>query len=98
LRAFISDGSGCACSLLTDDADWDAEVWAMRPEVLDPLAVTIERLIDAAPEGLIVEALWIGDVPERTITVIAAELGELARTSRLGTHTRYEITRGAKRV
>ena len=96
LRAFISEERGCACSLLSDDADWNAEVWAMRREVLERLAVTIERLVDAAPDGLIVEALWIGDVPERTIAVTAAEFGELARTSRLGTHTRYEITGGAR--
>ena len=32
-RAVISEQGGCACSLLSHDADWNADAWAMRPEI-----------------------------------------------------------------
>src|SRR5215218_7675873 len=48
-RAYLSDGRGCACGLLADDADWDAEAWSMRPDILEPLARTVEVLLN---EGL----------------------------------------------
>lgn len=91
LRAFISERGGCACSVLTDDADWNAEAWAMRPEILEPLAATIEHLIHAVPDGLTIEALWAGDAPKATVTMGAEEFASLVRTSRIGTKIRYEV-------
>src|SRR5688572_10815065 len=62
-RAVISEAGGCACSLLSDDADWNADAWAMRPELLEPLARTLEALAEAGLEALAIEALWIGESP-----------------------------------
>ena len=90
-RATISEEGGCACSLLTDDADWNADAWAMRPEILERLARTLQILADEGPSSLCVEALWIGETPNQTARVTASELATLARSSRLGTRTKYEI-------
>src|SRR5688572_6056180 len=90
VRAFISEDGRCACSLLSDDADWNAEVWALRDDVLDRLATTLQRLAAAVSGGVIVEALWRDNVKE-TRSVSAADLVELARTNRLGTRARYEV-------
>lgn len=84
---------GCACSLLSDDADWNADSWAMRPEILDRLAETIRVLVEEGPARLTIEALWIGEAPQQTTETTAAELVTLARSSRLGTRTRYEVVR-----
>jgi hypothetical protein len=92
-EAVVSEKGGCACSLLADDADWDADVWSMRPEVLEPLARTLLTLTQLGPEGMVIEALWQGEVPEREETVTPAELATLARTSQLGTHTRYHASK-----
>ena len=94
-RAVISETGGCACSLLSDEADWNADVWAMRPEVLERLGRTLEILAETGPNGLAVEALWAGEAPRVTVRVSPSELAALARSSALGTRTRYEIRRAA---
>ena len=93
-RVVLSENGGCACSLLSDQADWNADAWAMRPEVLEQLARTLQILVEEGPPNLAVEALWVGETPRETIAVTAAELVTLARLSGLGTRTRYELSRG----
>jgi len=93
-RAVISEGGGCACSLLSDQADWDADTWAMRPEILEQLARTLQILGEDGPPNLSVQALWVGETPGETVRVTTATLVTLARSSRLGTRTRYELSRG----
>lgn len=66
----------------------------MRPEILESLARTLEILAETGPANLSVEALWLGEVPLKTVRVTTAELAELARTSGLSTRTRYELSRG----
>jgi hypothetical protein len=91
VRAKISEEGGCACSLLSDSADCDAETWSMRPEVLDRLATTLEVLATLGPNGLFVQALWIGEEVQVTMSVTPQELARIARSGRLGTHTRYAV-------
>jgi hypothetical protein len=91
VRASISEERGCACSLLTDSADWNAETWSMRPEILDRLATTLDVLARLGPKGLLVEALWGGDVAQETVSVTPTEFAEVARVGKLGTHTRYLV-------
>lgn len=93
VRATISEEGGCACSLLSDAADWNAETWAMRPEVLDRLANALEILCTRGPRELFVEALWTGDVVRETVQLTPKEISVLARSSKLGTHTKYAIVR-----
>ena len=92
-RALISEEGGCSCSLLSDDADWNAETWSMRPDVLDRLALTLELLAMQGPDGLVVQALWVGDEPKNTVSVSPRELADVARLGKLGTRTRYAVAR-----
>jgi hypothetical protein len=92
VRARVSEEGGCACSLLSDDADWNAETWAMRPQVLERLAQTLEILSLRGPKELLFEALWVGDAVQEIVQVTPTQLGQLARSSKLGTHTRYAIS------
>jgi len=94
-EALVSERGGCACSLLSDAADWNADAWSMRPEVLEPLARTLMTLAERGPEGMTVAALWVSDDAEREVKVTAQELAALARSSQLGTHTRYVLSRGS---
>jgi hypothetical protein len=89
----VSERGGCACSLLSNDADWDAATWSMKPELLERLARTLFTLAEHGPDGMMVEALWQGEKPEREEKVTARGLADLARNSRLGTHTRYLLFR-----
>jgi hypothetical protein len=96
LRASISEDAACACSLLSDDADWNAGVWAMRPEVLEPLGRTLEVLAEQGPSVLAVQALWVGERSTEEIRVSGSELASLARRSQLGTRTRYVVERAVQ--
>lgn len=91
VRATISENGTCSCSLLSDDADWNAEVWRLRPEILERLASTLEQLVAEVTEGFRIEALWVGESPLQTVQVSADRLVELTRTNQFGTRTRYEV-------
>ena len=54
-------GQGCACSMLHDDADWDAPAWRMRPEVLPRLASTLAKIREHSSEPFTFQARWVGD-------------------------------------
>jgi hypothetical protein len=88
---FEAAHGSCGCSLLSDDADWDAENWAMRQEVLDGLGQMIVAVAEHGPRPLSLAALWNGDQPTGNRLVTTKELSDLARTSRLGTHIQYEL-------
>jgi hypothetical protein len=93
VRAYVSEQGGCACSLLSDDADWNATAWSMRDEVLDPLKRTLMWLASELPNGFTVEVLWQGDAVQQEVHLTADEIGDMAATGRLGTHVRYVVTR-----
>ncbi len=65
----------------------------MRPEILEPLARTLLAVAESAPNGMVVEALWQGEKATRQQSVTPSELAALARNSKLGTHTRYTLSR-----
>ena len=96
VRASISEDATCACSLLSDDADWNAAVWAMRPDVLEPLGRTLELLAAQGPPVIAVQALWVGERPREETRVSVSELANLARRSQLGTRTRYVVERAVQ--
>jgi hypothetical protein len=90
-RAEISEKGGSACSLFADDVDWNADTSSMRPDILEPLARTLQIFADDGPPMLTVEALWASDTPRETARVTTEQLVMLPRSSRLGTRTRYEL-------
>ena len=84
-------GERCACSMLTDNADWNASTWDMREDVLDALAeslLTIERL---AGNGFVFEALWVGDRPTAEQRVTIDDLADRVRGNQVGTKVRYVV-------
>jgi hypothetical protein len=84
---------GCACDLLTESANWNAQVWDMLPEKLPALTETLSALGEKGPDGLRIEVLWLGDKSEREIQVAPHEIADLARKSQLGTKQTYVISK-----
>ena len=84
-------GEGCACSMLTDDADWNAPAWDIRPVLLPYLANTLRFISERAPNGFILEALWAGDKPGENLELSLDELLNLVRANRIGTRARYNV-------
>ncbi len=91
-RLSISEkGEGCACSMLTDDADWNDPAWDMRREVLPDLALALLFISELASKGFIFEALWAGDKPEKNVEVSLDEILEIVQRNEIGTKTRYTV-------
>ena len=93
---FLSDGGGCACGMLTDEADWDAPTWDMDRDLAGQLAETITMLGEAAGCDMSLQALWAGDSPTSTVEIDLHALSDLAARSLLGTRTRYLVTTRAR--
>lgn len=80
-----------ACDLLGDDADWDAETWAMEPEALPRLERSLSWLLDQVEGRVLVEALWDGDRAKSEVATSRASFLGIVRAGELGTKTRYLI-------
>ena len=77
--------------LLSDEAEWDAPVWAMQAELLPPLAEAIRVLGEQLPQGFAFRATWVGsDVREERI-LSADELANLILASQLNEFTQYRV-------
>jgi hypothetical protein len=91
-RLSISEkGEGCACSMLTDEADWNAPTWDIRKEVLSDLALALLFISEQASSGYTFEAIWAGDKPERNLEVSLNELLEIVQKNQIGTKSRYIV-------
>jgi hypothetical protein len=84
-----------AHDLLTDDADWDADTWAMDPDGLQEVASTVNRLFGVVDAPMILEALW-GNQVAIVEEVSRAEMLSVIRAGALGTQTRYIVRPGSE--
>ena len=85
-------GEGCACSMLTDNADWNAPTWEFQATLLADLAGSLAELCKRAPNGLILEALWAGDKPKEILEVSCNHLIDIVRSNSISTAARYTVT------
>jgi hypothetical protein len=69
---FSRDG-GCSCSMMSDDADFNAPVWNLEPAVLEGSASAL-RLLAEGGNGFSFQALWIGEEPESQSNVEVEDL------------------------
>jgi hypothetical protein len=95
-RLSISEkDEGCACSLLTDDADWNDPTWDLRPDLLPDLALALLFISELVTDGYIFEALWVGDHPERRVEVSIDELLQIVQSNQIGQKARYIVRAAA---
>lgn len=78
---FSRDG-GCSCSLMADDADWNASEWALEPSILTGLAAAIQVIYDEAG-GFTLQAVWIGDEPNARERVALRDVLKDVRANRV---------------
>jgi hypothetical protein len=62
----------------------------MRPEVLEPLACTLEHLVASGESA--VEVFWVGEQAVAEVSVTPTELAALARGGQLATRMRYVVS------
>jgi hypothetical protein len=83
---------GCACSLLTDNADWNSLYSDMIPEFLPDLAQLLKLLRQNTKSGFSFQALWVGETPLEHIKISIDELVQVIENGKIGTKTKYLIT------
>ena len=84
----VGDGDG---GVLSDDADWDASTWAMRPEGIAKLATTLRSLCREIPEGFVFRAAWVGDPVEEEVNLSCDELIDRVERSTLSGRKLYRV-------
>jgi len=82
----------CACSLLANDADWDAPTWSMRPEILPRLAVSLAAIRQQTKDGFAFDALWGGDGAFYDKQVSPDEIRAIVEHGQISTESRYLVT------
>ena len=91
-RLSISEkDGGCACSILTDDADWNAHTWDLRLDLLPDLARALSFFSECSSGGYTFEALWVGDKPEKNVDVSTDEMLQIVQRNQIGPKTRYIV-------
>jgi hypothetical protein len=92
-RVFLSEPrQGCACSMLTDDADWNASVWDMHEPSRERLAAGIALLARSARGPMTFHALWQGERAAHERTLSVDELVSLVRRGAIETKARYVVS------
>lgn len=82
-----------AHDLLTDDADWNAETWAMEAVGLQDLASTFAWLFGRVAGSMSVEATWAGEQTTAVRDVSRDEMLDIVRAGAIGTRTTYKLPR-----
>ncbi len=89
---YISElNNGCACSMLSETADWNAPTWDMVLSVLPKLASTVGTIRKHTLHGFSFEAIWIGEEANEEVTLSIEQLVTIIRAGQLGTRTRYLV-------
>jgi hypothetical protein len=91
----FSRGGGCACSLLSDNADWNNPTWDLDPQVLDGLAKAV-TLLGERVSGFVFQAIWMGDEPETTDRVRLEQLLRDIRANAVRNKHVYRIGRAGQ--
>ena len=80
---------GCSCEFLSDDADFEAESWALAADHLSALARAI-KLLSSECKRFSLLAHWLdGERPIRTEAISGAALARLVEENRLGNNVVY---------
>ena|SRR5687767_8389446 len=89
---WFADQPGCSCSLLTDHAEFSADTWDLRPEVVEPLALAFQ-LLGKEASGFRFQALWAGDQVESTARITLREFLAEVRANKVRNAHEYVVGR-----
>jgi hypothetical protein len=87
----FSVGGGCSCDFLSDDAEFESDVWALEPAHATRLAEAI-RTLRKQCEGFSFLAHWLGGERDRTsLDIGGSELVRLVEENRIGNNVLYRV-------
>lgn len=91
-KLFIAElGQGCGCSLLTEEADWNAATWEMELDKIAGLPELLRKIYKQSTQRITFQALWGGDFPSEEISTSLDELEIIILEGRISTTARYII-------
>jgi hypothetical protein len=88
----LSLGGGCACSRLTEDADWNDVYRNMKPQALILLAQAVERIAEQQPNGFTFQALWVEERAKELRSVSLDKLISIIRAGQIETDICYDVS------
>jgi hypothetical protein len=89
---WFADQPGCSCSLLSDHADFSADTWDLRADVVEPLTHAL-RLLGEEAHGFTFQAVWAGDAIESTSGVTLREFLAEVRANKIRNAHEYVVGR-----
>ncbi|MBK7585536.1 MAG: hypothetical protein IPI67_35795 [Myxococcales bacterium] len=89
--AELTEDGACGCSLLADEADWNAPAWTLRSDVVPAIVSALRTLLKQGPPVLRVSALWAGDTPAHVERISPEQFLALVAADQLGTKTVYVV-------
>lgn len=87
----MSGGKACACGLLGEGANSEADVWALNPAMLPLLRSTVLRFHKVSKGSFAFDAAWRRKEPSSVINVTIKEFTSLIEENRIGTDVRYQV-------
>ena len=77
--------------LLTDNADPDAEIWDIQPDLLPDLAKLMRIVRENTKSGFILEAYWVGEGSSEHIKISVDELTKIIQEGRISTKANFLV-------
>jgi len=77
--------------MLTDSADWNADIWDFNQSGLDALAGFIELFSNKFGKDFSFQAIWAGDEVEVNKELSVDELIQVVKLNNIGTKTKYLV-------
>jgi hypothetical protein len=82
---------GCSCEFLSDDAEFESELWALEPTHLPALARGIRALANES-KSFSFSASWLnGEHPQRIEKVSGSKLATLVDENKVGNNVLYVV-------
>lgn len=85
-------GQGCACSMLSDDADWGKEQWDIRSSHVQAIADAVMSVALQVNAPFAFIAGWDGDECHQAIAVTPEQLKNVILTGKIAQNARYEVS------
>jgi hypothetical protein len=81
---------GCSCEFLSDDAEFEAETWALDSAHLPALALAVSILAKETRRFSFCARWLTGERPRQTEKIRSAQLVKLVAENRVGNNVLYE--------
>lgn len=84
-------GQGCACSMLSDDTDFQAHTWKLKANIIDKMSTAAQAIMKQVPSGFAFRAVWAGESIQFKGKVSLSDFRQLINDNHLKRNSEYEV-------